>query len=253
MKCIQDIISQLGTVAKKNALVPVENGKIYWHISKKYSTKDLAKYKVILAFEKTFQTWQRFFSPIVFESTSDKSKAAIVLHFMSSDDSALPFPFDEETLAYAFFPKKESFGQESDVFFNDDFQWTEMHKGENINLYKVAVHEVGHALGFEHSTHLRDIMYPTYQPDDSVIFSADTKRAIEKLYGDLKSSFTLEQEVGDFNGVKKFLLRLFSSHRDLARLSEKQILLIGRLLKAPVDAAASRTKNAEIVFSVLSK
>jgi len=86
-----------------------------------------------------------------------------------------------------------------------------------------------------------------------VIFSADTKKAIERLYGDLRSSFMLEQEVGDFSGIKEFLLRLFSSHRDLARLSEKQILLIGHLLKAPVEATLSRTQNAEIVFSVLTR
>lgn len=190
MKCFHASVSELRTVDARDALIPIDRDKIYWHINEKYLTQDMDKQKVILAFEKTFQTWQEYFYPVRLVSTGNREKAAIVIYFMNNGMSELPFRFENSVLAYTFYPKKKSLGIESDMYFNDAHDWAEMHRKTQINLYKVAVHEVGHAFGLDHSRDVRDIMFPTYQPNDSVVITLDTEKAIDKLYGRLKEKLT---------------------------------------------------------------
>lgn len=184
-KCAHTQVLGLRTVSSANALVPID-GNIYWHIDERFLTQDMDKHKIVLAFDKTFQTWQPYFKHLKFTSTDNRKKAAIVIHFMHDGMKQLRFSFGRDTLAYAFFPRKKSLGIESDMFFNDAYNWGEMHTRKRINLYKVAVHEVGHAFGLEHSSNIKDIMYPTYQPSDTVTITRDTQRAVNKLYGQKK-------------------------------------------------------------------
>jgi len=83
-------------------------------------------------------------------------------------------------LAYAFAPGYHAHA--SDMFFNDDWQWDEMHKPSKISLFKVAVHEMGHAFNLGHSGNRHDIMFPTYQPNNDINITMDTKKTIKKLY-----------------------------------------------------------------------
>jgi hypothetical protein len=60
---------------------------------------------------------------------------------------------------------------------------------ENINLYLVAVHEIGHALGLDHSYDENSIMYPSYQPMvKSNILPQSDRESIQRLYGRKQSS-----------------------------------------------------------------
>lgn len=51
----------------------------------------------------------------------------------------------------------------------------------------MAVHEIGHSLGLDHSKKPEAIMYPTYRYADPNTFrlSADDIRSIQSLYGEL--------------------------------------------------------------------
>ena len=61
------------------------------------------------------------------------------------------------TLAHAFFPQQ---GRASgDIHFDDDEFWT-LGSFSGINLTQVAVHEIGHSLGLEH-TNVRGAKLPT--------------------------------------------------------------------------------------------
>jgi len=60
---------------------------------------------------------------------------------------------------------------------------------QNTNLFLVAVHEIGHALGLDHSYDDNSIMYPSYQPmSRSKILPQPDRDSIQRLYGKKQSS-----------------------------------------------------------------
>lgn len=162
-------------------VIPVINGKIKWHLDETYLPSTMDKYKVILAFQKTFQIIQTEFNPIIFESTSEVKEAPIIIKFASNELKNMPEVFEDGVLAYAY-GNFSNFAHASDLFINLAYQWDEMHKPDKINLVKVAVHELMHALGFDHSDIQSDILFWQYQENDEINFSEDTKKKIREFY-----------------------------------------------------------------------
>ena len=71
-----------------------------------------------------------------------------------------PFNKSGGTLAHAFSPQQ---GRASgDIHFDDDEFWT-LGSFSGINLTQVAVHEIGHSLGLEHTNVRGAIMFPSYE------------------------------------------------------------------------------------------
>jgi hypothetical protein len=73
------------------------------------------------------------------------------------------FPFDGPggVLAHTFYPAPPNPEPiAGDVHFDDAESW---HIGTNIDLFSVALHELGHALGLGHSDNPNDVMYPYYK------------------------------------------------------------------------------------------
>ncbi|XP_062910960.1 matrix metalloproteinase-20-like [Mobula hypostoma] len=97
------------------------------------------------------------------------------------------FPFDGRggTLAHAFSPGK---GIGGDIHFDWEENWTWRRNG--ANLFHVATHEFGHALGLAHSRYRSAVMYPTYykRPSNRFFLSFDDIRAIHALYGTIQMS-----------------------------------------------------------------
>lgn len=174
--CIYNQSESFTTIDGKSAIVPVD-GKIYWHIVN--FTKDQEKYKTIFAIEQAFKEWQPYFYPIIFESTDELYKAHIKIHFTTNDQNP-PVQFRDEVLAYAFAPYGGSL--QGNVYFNDEYNWANMHTKTHHDLFKVAVHEIGHTFNIGHSKVPEDIMAPIYDPFNDVLITKDSINAVRYLY-----------------------------------------------------------------------
>lgn len=97
-------------------------------------------------------------------------------------------PFDNgggpsgNTLAHAFFPPPAGGSFAGSLHFDEFEVWKDQPGGTGIRLYNVALHEIGHLLGLDHSQDQNAIMYAYYaenrndlQPDDIA--------GIRSLYG----------------------------------------------------------------------
>jgi len=90
------------------------------------------------------------------------------------------FPFDGPggVLAHTFYPAPPSAEPlAGDMHFDDSESW---HVGSYTDLFSVAVHEAGHALGLGSSDNPDSVMYPYYKPRTGL--SDDDKAAILSLY-----------------------------------------------------------------------
>ena len=84
-------------------------------------------------------------------------------------------------MAHTFYPNQ---GRASgDMHFDDDELWT-LDSFSGINLTQVAVHEIGHGLGLEHTNVSGDIMFPSYEGyrPELDLARGDIER-IQALYG----------------------------------------------------------------------
>uniref|UniRef100_A0A8C3IYE7 Peptidase metallopeptidase domain-containing protein n=1 Tax=Chrysemys picta bellii TaxID=8478 RepID=A0A8C3IYE7_CHRPI len=142
-------------------------------------TPDMNSADVDKAIQKAFKVWSDV-SPLTFKRIYD-GNADIMMSFETGDhrDNS-PFDGPDGLLAHAFQPGN---GIGGDVHFDEAESWT---KGSNgYNLFLVAAHELGHALGLSHSTDPGALMYPTYSYTEPNEFRLpqDDINGIQTVYG----------------------------------------------------------------------
>ncbi|XP_030055222.1 matrilysin isoform X2 [Microcaecilia unicolor] len=142
-------------------------------------TPDLSTTDVIEAIQNAFKVWSDV-TPLQFRRVSSE-EADILIRFASrSHGDSFPFDGPGNILAHAFAPGS---GIGGDSHFDEDEKWSKTSAG--FNLFLVAAHEFGHALGLDHSNVPGALMFPTYSYVNPSKFqlSRDDIRGIQSLYG----------------------------------------------------------------------
>ena len=117
---------------------------------------------------------------VVFQAASAAAPRTVFVEFASGAHGD-PYPFDSAgtILAHTFYPvplNPESIA--GDVHLNAAENW---HAGGDIDIYTVALHELGHAIGLGHSDNPGDVMYPYYRRGTPL--SSNDIGAARALYG----------------------------------------------------------------------
>jgi len=146
----------------------------------------LSRNQVESALENAFGKWQAI-TNLKFQKLSHRSNDAvdIEIKFVNGGYHDDPYPFDGRggTLAHAFYPHNNE-GLSGDVHFDDAEEFT-LGSTAGRNLLWVAVHEIGHSIGLEHSNVKAAIMYPWYRGNGGKDFdlNIDDIRGIQNIYG----------------------------------------------------------------------
>lgn len=145
--------------------------------------------------QKSFKKWHDV-SPLTFIELVNKPKnTAQIRVLFTRGTHGDPYPFDGRggTLAHAFYPHNNA-GLSGDVHFDDDEVYTAKSNEDRTKrkLLWVAVHELGHSIGLEHSSIKGAVMYPWYQHFEGSDFDLtyDDISGIQNIYGSPPASRT---------------------------------------------------------------
>ncbi|NUM47580.1 MAG: matrixin family metalloprotease [Anaerolineales bacterium] len=100
-------------------------------------------------------------TPLTFTETASPDDADILIGWYSGahgDGDAFDGPGD--VLAHASYPNPYT-DRQVFLHFDDDERWVNS-ETQNVDLLTVAAHEIGHNLGFDHSSDPDALMYPAY-------------------------------------------------------------------------------------------
>ncbi|KAL9379103.1 hypothetical protein Peur_027585 [Populus x canadensis] len=110
------------------------------------------------ACSRAFQKWADV-TQFTFQEASEGSQADIVIGFQSGDHGdGDPFDGPGRILAHAFAPT------DGRLHYDADEKWSTNPSTDEVDLESVAVHEIGHLLGLDHSMDQNSIMFAEIPP-----------------------------------------------------------------------------------------
>jgi len=171
---------------KKNSFSSMATQKLKYTLTN--FCESLGKEKTQEQNDAAFETWQSVCG-LKFKRVEPDEKCEIKITFLNNHDGLnCLYKLSGQkggTLAHAFYPVKSAIS--GDIHFDSE-NWTDektVPGDGKYNLFSVAVHELGHALGLYHNTENKDsIMQPIYKPEfSSKILSESDIKTVQEMYG----------------------------------------------------------------------
>jgi len=143
------------------------------------TTQQLPADEVESEIVRAFNEWSKYvkvsFSPA---SNASADQTIAVLFASGAHGDGYPFTGPGGVLAHTFYPVPSNPEPiAGDMHFNNDETWR---IGADVDVFSIALHETGHALGLGHSDNPNDVMYPYYSMHTTL--NQGDISAIQQLY-----------------------------------------------------------------------
>ena len=132
--------------------------------------------------DSAFKVWKRN-SALKFKKVKPNETIDIKISFCQREHGdGFPFKGTGGVLAHGFYPPR------GDLHFDAEENWVDKKTPPGHNLFVVAVHEIGHCLGLNHSKNRDSVMFPSYKHElsdklpHSILCEEDIIR-IQTAYG----------------------------------------------------------------------